>query len=268
MSLWVLSLIMLAVALVMSSMGFYKFVYFISVGYGAAIAGLGVALMVIFRENLNLPSILLCALLVVYGIRLSGYLVYRELKSVIYRDQMKREVKDTTTMKFPVKCMLWISCALLYVLMASPVALRFFNGDFAVDTAYIIGVAICVFGLVLESASDLAKSRFKKTNPDKICKTGLYSIVRCPNYLGEMLIWTGFLVAGVSSFCSVAQWIIAIVGYIGIIFVMFSGARRREEQHDRRYGEDPEYQKYAKTVPILLPFVPLYSLKKYKFLVF
>ena len=112
------------------------------------------------------------------------------------------------------------------------------------------------------------KSHFKKKNPDKLCKVGLFKIVRCPNYLGEMLIWTGFLLVAVSSLCTVAQWIVALLGYIGIIFVMFSGARRREEQHEKRYGKDPEYQVYAKTVPILLPFVPLYSLKKYKFLVF
>lgn len=33
------------------------------------------------------------------------------------------------------------------------------------------------------------------------------------------------------------------------------------------YGADPEYQAYVKSVPILLPFVPLYSVEKYKWLV-
>ena len=35
----------------------------------------------------------------------------------------------------------------------------------------------------------------------------------------------------------------------------------------KNYGSDPEYQKYVKTVPILLPFIPLYSVEKYKWLV-
>jgi len=55
--------------------------------------------------------------------------------------------------------------------------------------------------------------------------------------------------------------------YVGIIFVMFSGARRLELRQDKNYGGDPEYQAYVKSVPILLPFVPIYSVKKYKWLV-
>ena len=58
-----------------------------------------------------------------------------------------------------------------------------------------------------------------------------------------------------------------IVGYVGIIFVMFSGARRLEIRQNKNYGNDPEYQKYVKTVPIMVPFIPLYSVEKYKWLV-
>lgn len=48
---------------------------------------------------------------------------------------------------------------------------------------------------------------------------------------------------------------------------MFSGTRWLELRQDKNYGSDPEYQKYVRTVPIIIPFVPLYSVKKYKFLV-
>ena len=37
---------------------------------------------------------------------------------------------------------------------------------------------------------------------------------------------------------------------------MFSGARRLEIRQNKNYGKDPEYQKYVKTVPILIPFIP------------
>ena len=65
----------------------------------------------------------------------------------------------------------------------------------------------------------------------------------------------------------VGQWLMALLGYVGIIFVMFSGARRLEIRQDKNYGNDPEYQKYVTTVPILLPFIPLYSVKKHKWLI-
>ena len=48
---------------------------------------------------------------------------------------------------------------------------------------------------------------------------------------------------------------------------MFSGARRLELRQDRTYKDDKEYQEYKEKTPILIPFIPLYSVKKYKWLV-
>ena len=82
-----------------------------------------------------------------------------------------------------------------------------------------------------------------------------------------MIFWTGVLISGIGAVTGIEQWIIVLIGYVGIIFVMFSGARRLEIRQNKNYGTDPEYQSYVKTVPILLPFVPLYSVEKYKWLV-
>ena len=124
-----------------------------------------------------------------------------------------------------------------------------------------------VCGVALESAADIQKNNAKKINPRRFVDTGLYRIVRCPNYLGEMIFWTGVLISGIGAVSTIGQWVVVLIGYIGIIFVMFSGARRLEIRQNKNYGNDPEYQKYVKTVPILVPFIPLYSVEKYKWLV-
>lgn len=85
--------------------------------------------------------------------------------------------------------------------------------------------------------------------------------------LSLLFIWTGVLLSGIGSLSGVGQWILSAVGYAGIIFVMFSGARRLELRQNKNYGSDPEYQAYVKRVPILLPLIPLYSVEKYKFLI-
>ena len=123
-----------------------------------------------------------------------------------------------------------------------------------------------LMGVSLETAADIQKNNAKKINPRRFVDTGLYRIVRCPNYLGEMIFWTGVLISGIGA-VSGWQWLVVVIGYIGIIFVMFSGARRLEIRQNKNYGADPEYQKYVKTVPILLPFIPLYSVEKHKWLV-
>ena len=81
-----------------------------------------------------------------------------------------------------------------------------------------------------------------------------------------MIFWTGVFLSGIGAVRG-WQWLVALLGYSGIIFVMFSGARRLEVRQNKNYGKDPDYQKYVRTVPILLPFVPLYSVEKYKWLV-
>ena len=80
------------------------------------------------------------------------------------------------------------------------------------------------------------------------------------------MIWTGALLSAIGASLSAWQWVIVAIGYIGIVYVMFSGARRLEIRQDESYGEDPEYQEYIKKTPIILPLVPLYSVKKHTWL--
>ncbi|MBQ9460863.1 MAG: DUF1295 domain-containing protein [Clostridia bacterium] len=82
-----------------------------------------------------------------------------------------------------------------------------------------------------------------------------------------MLIWTGIFVGGITAYSGALQWIAAILGYLGIIYVMFSGARRLEERQTRTYGNDPEYQEYFRKTPIMILFIPLYSVINLKWLV-
>ena len=77
------------VALALSAFGFVMYVYFFSIGYGFSIAGIGITLLILFRNQLTLGTIILCGLLILYGIRLGGYLAIRELKSIGYKNLLK-----------------------------------------------------------------------------------------------------------------------------------------------------------------------------------
>lgn len=266
--------ILVAIALVVSAVGFYKYVYFISLGYGFSVAVMGLAMFIMYFGVLDWGTALMCILFMVYGCRLGGYLLIREIKSASYRSTMKKEIKDGSDMKMVAKISIWTSCALLYALQVSPLLFRLEAakrdgfGDFAdANIVTVIGAVIMALGILLESAADMQKSKAKKKNPNRFCDSGLYKIVRCPNYLGEVLFWTGVFVSGINIYGSVWQWIAAAFGYICIVYIMFGGARRLELRQNRNYGEDPEYQAYVKNVPILIPLVPLYSVAKYKWLV-
>lgn len=258
-------LTVLIVCAALDAVGFYKFVYFLSVGYGFAIAGSGIALMAMYGLDMGIPCLLLCALFVVYGVRLSGFLLARELKNAAYRKTLSQATGGDKKMPIFVKAFIWIACALMYTSQVSPVLYRLEAGAFG-GTMPIISAIIMALALILESVADKQKSDAKKINPNKVCSTGLYKIVRCPNYLGEVLFWTGVLLSGIGALRGAVQWTVAIIGYLLLVYVMFSGAKRLEGRQNKNYGDDPEYQAYVKKTPILLPFVPMYSLQKAGFI--
>ena len=114
--------------------------------------------------------------------------------------------------------------------------------------------------------ADAQKSAAKRVNAHRFVDMGLYRVVRCPNYFGEVLMWTGSYVICFGACCTVWQWVIATLGYIGIVYVMFSGARRLELRQTQTYGNDPEFQAYIKRTPLIIPFVPIYSVAKHTWL--
>ena len=105
---------------VISSIGFKKFIYFISYGYGFSIAASGLFLL-ITQKNLALEEIILAILYISYGLRLGLFLIIRNIKST-YATKMKGKLKSNDDYKFSVLIIIWLSCALLYTCQITPLA--------------------------------------------------------------------------------------------------------------------------------------------------
>ncbi len=265
---WSLLLILFCVCAVLCCVGFYKFVYFLSIGYGFAIAGGSIAVFIMilskgFTDGPVWIAVLQMLLFIAYGVRLSGFLLLRELKSLSYRKTLKEATNDDKKMPVFVLASIWICVAALYAAQLSPMLYRFSNG--AKDTVLpLAGIVISILGLVLESAADAQKSAQKKENPDSVAMKGLYRFVRCPNYFGEIVFWTGVFVGSWTGLRTAGQWIMEIIAYICIVYIMFNGAQRLEKRQMGRYGNDPAYRTYADRTPIIIPLLPVYHLNKQK----
>ena len=266
---WTLLGILLAVCAVLCAVGFYKFVYFLSIGYGFAVAGGGLAIFIMYLVNPSATPIWLVliqmVLFIAYGVRLSGFLLVRELKNISFKktDVAKDTLAKNNEKKMPVFVLatIWVSVSVLYVAQVSPMLFRYTNASVDVIVP-MIGVVISVAGLILESIADNQKSAQKKVRPDMVATQGLYKLVRCPNYLGEIIFWTGIFVSGVTTYATVGQWITAVLAYICIVFIMFNGAQRLEKRQMVRYGDNAEYAAYADKTPIIIPLLPIYHLNK------
>lgn len=251
--------ILFVVSLLFCCIGFKRFVWFMSVGYGLSAAGIGAALLVMALVKGQVSAIYLvsCALLVVYGVRLGGFLLVRELKNKSYQKKMNEIGMNAKTPIF-VSAFMWLFCGFLYICQTAPACYRLMNGFAAQPNIWAyIGAVVSAVGIVLEATADKQKSAQKEKNPGMPAMEGLFRLCRCPNYFGEILFWTGVFLSGIGAVKG-AQWIVAVFGYIVIFGIMLSGAKRLETRHIKNYGSKPEYNAYADKTPILIPFLPIY----------
>ncbi len=278
MAFWLIILILFIVALLLSSIGFKKYVYFMSIGYGLAVAGIGASLIIFGICKFDFTNIDKCSginyvlaiLLILYGLRLSLFLIKRELKSKSYKkvfNNIMDETKDKMNVK--VKFMIWISVSILYVLQTYPVIYRFVISrklSSASLVSAIIGIVLAFIGLLVEMIADIQKTYYKKKENTFVSK-GLYKYVRCPNYLGEIIFWTGIFVSGVTIFnTNYISWIFSILGYLIIVYVMLNGAKRLEKRQLKNYGNDERFIEYINKTPLISRLIPLKSLINIKWI--
>ena len=255
--------IFFALSLLVCLCGFKKYVYFMSIGYGFSVAIIGAAMAVLglmgSYGTVTLAHYVQFALFVIYGFRLSGFLLIREIKNAAYR----KTLAEATGSEIPVfvKFFMWLTMGVLYTAQTSGVAFRLFNeaGSSAIQW---VGIAISAFGIGLEAIADKQKSAQKAKRPDMVATEQLYKIVRCPNYFGEILFWTGVTISCLDCLKGIGQWITVIIAYILIVFIMFNGAQRLEKRQMARYGSNAEYKAYADKTPIIIPLLPIYHLNK------
>ena len=268
---WTLLGILFIICAILCAVGFYKYVYFLSIGYGFAIAGGGIAIFIMYLLNPTATPfwivLVQTVLFIVYGARLSGFLLLREFKNVTFKktDVAKNPLSKNDEKKMPIFVLvsIWLCVSVLYVAQVSPMLFRFHNEatDFVVP---VIGFAVSVLGILLEALADKQKSAQKKERPDMVATKGLYRMCRCPNYFGEILFWTGVFISGISAYANAGQWITAVIAYISIVFIMFNGAQRLEKRQMGRYGGNEEYNTYADKTPIIIPLLPIYHLNSKK----
>jgi steroid 5-alpha reductase family enzyme len=254
--------IILLVALVLNSVGFKKYVWFMTIGYGLSIGGISLCLLVmsITKNQFSGWYLALCLLLMIYGFRLACVLLLREKRST---PEKKKNVGNASkSVSVTGLITMWLLDSVAFFAMMSPVFYRLANGKTGVNGAdTYIGITFVALGIVIEVISEYQKYVQKHENPGLPAMRGIYRYSRCPDYFGEILVWTGVFVSGLKTNQG-AQWLIALIGYASIIYLMANGAKRIEAQQLRYFGNDSRYMEYVSKTPVLIPFLPVYHLVK------
>ena len=125
----------------------------------------------------------------------------------------------------------------------------------AVGAVFVIGAAMWVVGFVVEVVADRQKSRFRAdpANEGRFINTGLWARSRHPNYFGEILLWTGIAVMAIP-YLSGTQWVVMLSPlFVYALLTRVSGIPTLARRGQQLWGDDPAYQAYLSSTPLLLP---------------
>ena len=118
-----------------------------------------------------------------------------------------------------------------------------------------LGWCLWTAGFCIQVSADYQKNVFRSipANHGKFITTGLWGIVRYPNYLGEILMWCGLYLPATSI---MHGWqYLTVMSPIFVIFLLtkVSGIPIQEAQAKRRWSNDPAFQAYKAKTPKLFP---------------
>jgi steroid 5-alpha reductase family enzyme len=156
-----------------------------------------------FSGHHNARQVVTSLFIMAWGLRLSGFLLFRILKTG--KDDRFDDKRDKffPFLGFWVAQMLWVWVVSLPVtVLNSPNVQRYNEVSFGTGRD-IAGVILFAIGFVMESVSDVQKFVFRQRN-DKaaICDKGFFAFSRHPNYFGEIIIQFGeFFLALEAKWC-------------------------------------------------------------------
>ncbi|KAK0731326.1 hypothetical protein B0H67DRAFT_478874 [Lasiosphaeris hirsuta] len=223
-----------------------------------------------FSGGHDARQILVSLFIMAWGLRLSGFLLFRILKTG--KDDRFDDKRDKffPFLGFWVFQMIWVwTVSLPVTVLNSPAVQRYPQHSFGTGRD-IAGVILYAIGFIMESVSDVQKYRFRARNDKSaVCDTGFFYVSRHPNYFGEIIIQFAIYMIAVSAAAdgyvtgqAYSALYATIVGpFLLTALLMFisgltlserPGAKKRYEKGSNWEG----YSRYLQRTSILIPFPP------------
>jgi steroid 5-alpha reductase family enzyme len=208
-----------------------------------------VIIAVLSSPGVDARSLLLLALVAVWAIRLGSFL-FRRVRADGF-DRRFTKIKPSIPRFLLAWTLqgLWVSLSLAAALAAITSQNRVALGAFA-----LVGLLVWVAGFAIEVVADQQKRQFRNQpeNAGKFISTGLWAWSRHPNYFGEITLWVGVAIITLPVLQG-WQWITMISPFFIILLITrISGVPMLEERADKKWGGQPEYEKYKAQTPVLV----------------
>jgi steroid 5-alpha reductase family enzyme len=201
-------------------------------------------------KNFDLGSLIIGAAIIIWAVRLGSFLFMR-----VHRDKKDGRF-DSIKTSFSQFFMTWTLQGMWVFICSSAALIAIANpAGIPINSIFIIGALLFVFGFAIEVIADNQKSAFKALpeNKDRFINEGLWSKSRHPNYFGEITLWTGITVMSISTFSGLNYLALfsPIFSYLLLNYV--SGVRMLELRGNKKWGHLDSYKEYKASTPKLIP---------------
>jgi steroid 5-alpha reductase family enzyme len=188
-----------------------------------------------------------------WGARLAGYLALRVARGpedpryITLRAQWKDNLPARFLRFFMIQAVVDVVLSVPFLLMARDAA------PFGRATE-IAGLALWVVALAGESIADAQLARFKgnPANKGKVCREGLWSVSRHPNYFFEWLLWCAFALMATGAPWGWVSW--AAPAMMLYFLLRVTGVPLTEKQAVASKGD--AYRGYQREVSAFVPWFP------------
>ena len=239
---------MLAISAIACLMVFRCFVYIFNFSYALACTFNGALLALEFNTT---AGWLLGGAMFLYGVRLFGF-TWRRVHSESYQPRVENVQREDAKLPFPVKIALYVQCTFMYTFHQFAVYVAA-SGDVSNLWVY-LGAATILAGLVIETVADNQKQAAKAVEPARYVSSGIYGRWRHPNYVGEIVVQAGLIIAGVGAVTAGwANYAAVIIAPLYVILLMIAECQRADKYMELRYGERDDFRAYRDQSGSMLP---------------
>ena len=208
---------------------------------------------IVLAGRFDIRSLMLALVILVWAGRLGPFLYLRIRKAG--EDRRFRHIKRS----FPTLLMTWTLQG-LWVFVSLSCALAAITASVSIDLgpSFFVGLGLWIVGFALEVIADTQKTRFRAQpeNQRRFITSGLWAWSRHPNYFGEIVLWCGVAVMAYPALVGMQVYTLVAPLLIVLLLTAISGARLLEARAERQWGEDPVYQAYKRSTPLLMLWPP------------
>lgn len=193
----------------------------------------------------------LIALIVLWGLRLSGYITLRNHGHGEDRRYQAIRARNQPNFEFKSLYLIFLLQMGLATVIVMPVV-PILNGAQDANLLTYAGFAIAAFGALFETIADAQMARYKatRTAQDTVMDRGLWRYSRHPNYFGEATFWWGIWIASASMG---GAWTLFSPLLMTWLLTRVSGVPLLEADLQQR---SPAYREYLLTTPQFVPGRP------------